>query len=82
MTGKCFKQRRDLLPPTLCSSVPGRSSTDLATVLQTELEQHILENKQMFGAALDLHKAFNTLNREFLREDMCPPGTRADLDPV
>ena len=70
MTGKSFKHLRGLLPATLCGSVPGKSSTDLAMLLQTELEQHILDNRPIVGAALDLHKALNTLNRHFL-ESIC-----------
>ena len=70
MTAKCFKHLRGLLPASLCGSVPGRSSTDLAMMLQTELEHHLLQNIPLFGAALDLHKAFNTLDRDFL-EMMC-----------
>ena len=37
MTAKCFKHLHGLLPASLCGSVPGRSSTDLAMLLQTEL---------------------------------------------
>ena len=70
MTGKSFKHLRGLLSAMLCGSVPGKSSTGLAMLLQTELEQHILENKPIFGAELDLHKAFNTPNRDFL-ESIC-----------
>ena len=66
MTAKCFKSILPSLPPCLVGSVPGRCSTDLAMQLQTSLEIHIMTNKPVFGAALDLHKAFNTLDRSLL----------------
>ena len=66
MTSKCFKSIMPLIPPCLVGSIPGRRSNDLAMQLQISLEDHILRNKQMYGAALDLPKAFNTLDRKLL----------------
>ena len=66
MTAKCFKHLRDKIPSTLCGSVPGRSSIDLAMQLQSEAEHHIITGQPLYGASLDLHKAFNTLNRPLL----------------
>ena len=66
MTARCFKHLQDFIPASLCGSVPGRNSTDLAMQLQVELEKRLEENTPIAGAAFDLHKAFNTLNRELL----------------
>ena len=70
MTSKCFKHLRDRIPPTLCGSVPGRSSIDLAMQLQCEAEHHIITGEPLYGASVDLRKAFNTLNRPLLGK-MC-----------
>ena len=53
--------------PCLCGSIPGRSATDIAMQLQISLEKHILQGQCIYGASLDLHKAFNTLNRDLLK---------------
>ena len=66
MTSKCFRCVLPMLPPSLVGSVPGRSATDLAMQLQIDLENQLMDNKCVFGAALDLHKAFNTLDRGLL----------------
>ena len=70
MTSKCFKHIRMRLPSSLCGSVPGRSSIDLAMQLQSEIEHHIITGVPLYGASLDLHKAFNTLSRPLLAK-MC-----------
>ena len=66
MTSKCFKTLMPFLPPSLVGSIPGRGSTDLAMQLQISLENHLMSNQSVYGAALDLHKAFNTLDRGLL----------------
>ena len=70
MTAKCFRHLKDDIPPTIFGSVPGRSSTDLAMQLQAEIEEHLTTGQPLFGASLDLHKAFNTLSRPLLAR-MC-----------
>ena len=67
MTTKCFNAILPHIPPSLCGSVPGRSATDIAMQLQISLEKHILQGRCIYGASLDLHKAFNTLNRDLLK---------------
>ena len=70
MTSKCFRHLKKDIPSTIYGSVPGRSSTDLAMQLQAELEEHLITGAPLFGASLDLHKAFNTLSRPLLAK-MC-----------
>ena len=43
---------------------------DLAMQLQIDLENHLMMNVPLYGASLDIHKAFNTLSRPLL-ERMC-----------
>ena len=66
MTAKCFKHLKDCIPDTIFGSVPGRSSTDLAMLLQAEVEECIMTGTPLYGTSLDLHKAFNTLSRPLL----------------
>ena len=68
MTAKCFRHIKSIIPPSICGSVPGRSSIDLAMQLQSELEESIIQGTPLYGAALDLSKAFNTLSRPLLAE--------------
>ena len=70
MTAKCFKHLKGVIPPCICGSVPGRSAIDLAMQLQSEIEEHIISDKPLYGASLDIHKAFNTLSRPLLAK-MC-----------
>ena len=70
MTAKCFRHLRGSIPASICGSVPGRSSIDLAMQLQTELEESLVQGTSLYGAALDLSKAFNTLSRPLLAK-MC-----------
>ena len=70
MTSTCFRHLKETISPTILGSVPGRSSTDLAMQLQAEVEEHIISGKPLYGASLDLHKAFNTLSRPMLAK-MC-----------
>ena len=78
MTAKCFKHIRTRLPNTLCGLVPGRSSVDLATQLQPEIEHHLITGVPLYGASLDLHKAFNTLSRPLLAR-LCSRLGRQDV---
>ena len=39
---------------------------DLAMQLQIDLENHLMMNVPLYGASLDIHKAFNTLSRPLL----------------
>ena len=66
MTSKWFKHLEDYIPATICGSVPGRSSTDLAMHLQAEAQEHISVGDPLYGASLDLGEAFNTLSRPLL----------------
>ena len=70
MTSKCFRHFKGSIPATIFGSVPGRSSIDLAMQLQAEIEEHIISGSPIYGASLDLHKAFNTLSRPLLAR-MC-----------
>ena len=70
MTAKCFRHLRDSIPSCVCGSVPGRSSIDLAMQLQSQIEESIISGVPLYGAALDLSKAFNTLSRPLLAR-MC-----------
>ena len=78
MTSKCFRHLRSRIPPSLCGSVPGRSAIDLAMQLQAEVEHHLITGAPLYGASLDLHKAFNTLDRPTLGK-MC---SRLGLDSI
>ena len=70
MTAKCFRHLQGKIPASICGSVPGRSSIDLAMQLQSQIEEHLISGIPLYGASLDLSKAFNTLSRPLLAK-MC-----------
>ena len=56
------------LPATLFGSVPGRSTTDMIGIVQTHLEEALIDGKQLYGISLDFSKAYNTLPRKMLEQ--------------
>ena len=58
-------------PSGIYGSMPGRSSRDLSWVLQSEVEKAVLDQQEMYGAAVDLVKAFNQLPWKPLEHILC-----------
>ncbi|CAE7360715.1 unnamed protein product, partial [Symbiodinium sp. CCMP2456] len=56
------------LPATLYGSVPGRSTSDMISSVQTRLEQALISGQPLYGVSFDFSKAYNTLPRNVLQQ--------------
>ena len=71
--GKIFSQKilhhyLPHLPQSLYGSIPGRSSTDAAWHLASQIEEAMASNNPLYGVSLDLSKAYNLLPRQVLMQ--------------
>ena len=55
------------LPHGLCGSVPGKSSLDLAWLLQSAIEESLVTKTPLTGVSIDLSKAYNLISRDGLQ---------------
>ena len=68
ITRKMLNHIRNSLPRTLFGSVPGRSASDMVSIVQSQLEQALLKDAPLAGISLDFSKAYNTLPRRILQQ--------------
>ena len=76
---KMFTNMLHALPANLFGSIPHRSSIDAAWLIQDTLDSALAEHQTATAISLDLSKAYNTIQRDFLSELAAKAGWPPEL---